>query len=139
MISKSERAYFNAAKAISKLSDHKQKLGCVVVSNHHIISSGHNSATKYHRLQAELDKKYFGDNCLGPMHAELDALLPLIKNKFDLSNSTIYVYREHKNGDYAIARPCPRCMQLIKSCGIRKMKYTTEDGFANEYIERNNL
>ena len=137
MISKTERAYFNAAKAISKLSDHKQKLGCVVVSNHHIISSGHNSATKCHRLQAEIDKKYFKEDChLGPIHAEMDALIPLIKNKTFLANSTVYVYREHKDGNVAMARPCPRCFQLIKSCGIKKIKYTTEEGYASESIGR---
>ena len=137
MISKSERAYFNAARDISKLSDHRQQLGCVVVNNHHIISSGHNSATKCHRIQAQLDKQFFGDECcLGPIHAELDALRPLIKSKADLTTSTIYVYREHRNGGTAMARPCPRCFQLIKSCGIKKIKYTTEEGFASESIER---
>lgn len=134
MISKSERAYFNAAKAISKLSDHKQQLGCVVVNNHHIISSGHNSATKCHRLQAQIDKQYFGCDCMGPVHAEVDALLPLIKNRVDLTNSTIYIYRRHKDNTNALARPCPRCMQLIKEQGIKKIKYTTEDGYASEVI-----
>ena len=32
------------------------------------------------------------------------------------------------------SRPCPRCMQLIKSVGIRRIKYTTNDGFASELI-----
>ena len=134
MISKSERAYFGAAKSISKLSDHRHQLGCVIVQNHHIISSGHNSATKCHRLQAEIDKNFFGCECFGPVHAEVDALLPLIKNRTDLSSSTIYIFRQHKDGSNATARPCPRCMSLLKKQGIKKVKYTTEDGYASEYI-----
>ena len=50
MISKTELAYFNAAKAVSKLSNHKHKLGCIVVNKHRIISSGYNSMDKFHRL-----------------------------------------------------------------------------------------
>lgn len=49
-LSKRERAYFNSAKSIAELSDHRCKLGCVVVDGHRIISSGHNSKTKFHRI-----------------------------------------------------------------------------------------
>lgn len=134
-ISKQERAYFNAAKAVSKLSDHKQQIGCVVVASHHIISSGHNSSTKCHRLQAELDQKYFNlNNSKGPVHAEFSALLPLINKRIDLRYATLYIYRQHKDGSFALARPCARCMQLIRTYGIRKIKYTTEDGYATEKL-----
>lgn len=134
MISKSDKAYFNAAKAVSKLSDHKHQLGCVLVHSHHIVSSGHNSATKYHSFQAQIDKKFFGCECKGPVHAEVDTLLPLIKQKYNFGGSTLYVYRQHKDGSLALAKPCPRCMALIKEQGIRKIKYTTEDGYAIEIL-----
>ena len=54
-LSKTDRAFFNSARAVSKLSDHHYKLGCVVVDRHRIISSGFNSKTKCHRVQAVLD------------------------------------------------------------------------------------
>lgn len=135
MISKSERAYFNAAKAISSMSDHKQKLGCVVVLGHKIVSSGCNSNSRKHKMQALLDKKEFGSECPGFLHAETDALLPLIRNNINLQFATIYIYREHKNGEVGMARPCSRCMKVIKRCGIQKIKYTTESGYAFEHIK----
>ena len=133
-LSRKERVFFNAARAVSELSDHHFQLGCIVVDHHRIISSGHNSRTKCHRLQAELDQKFFGTTSNGPVHAEVDALLPLINKHTDLSNATLYIYREDKSQNTAMARPCPRCMSLIKKYGIKKIKYTTYDGIATEKI-----
>ena len=137
VISKKKSAYFKAARSISELSNHRCKIGCVVVSSHKIISSGHNSATNTHAFQARIDKKYFGCECAGYLHAETDALLPLIRNNVDLSKASIYIYRRMKNGGVGMARPCPRCMSIIKQAKIRDINYTTDDGFANEYIVDN--
>ena len=134
-LSKTKKSYFKAAEAISLLSDHKCQLGCVIVNNHKIISSGHNSNSKGHGFQKRLDEKFFNDGkSRGCKHAEIDALLPLIRNKYDLSRASIYVFRKHKSGDLAMARPCPRCMSIIKEQGIRKIEYTTDFGFASEVL-----
>lgn len=137
LLSKREKVFFRVAKDIAELSDHHYRLGCVIVDHHHIVSSGHNSKTKCHPMQASIDKKYFNDSEIlqkGPLHAEVDALLPLIKKNIDLTGATLYVYREDKHHHIAMSRPCPRCMSLIKKCGIRKIKYSTPDGFATEKI-----
>ena len=123
---------FRAAKAVSGLSNHKQKVGCVVVNKHRIISSGSNSNDKCHKVQAMLDKQSFGCECSGKIHAETSALLPLIKANVDLSRASIFVYREHKDGTIACARPCVRCESLIKQCGIKKIYFTVDNGFAEE-------
>lgn len=133
-VGKATRAYFDAAEGISALSDHRCKIGCVVVRGHRIISSGHNSQHKTHAFQTKIDKEFFGCECAGYLHAETDALLPLIRNKSDLSNVSIYVYRKMGNGNMGMARPCPRCMKMIKKCGIKTIYYTTQDGFASEVI-----
>lgn len=133
-LGKSKRAYFKAAEGISSLSNHRCKIGCVVVSGHRIISTGHNSANKTHAFQAKIDKRFFGCECSGFLHAETDALLPLIKGGVNLSNASIYVYRKMKDGSIGMARPCPRCMSVIKQCGIRYINYTTYDGVASEVV-----
>lgn len=134
-LSKKEQSFFKVAKEMSTLSDHRCRIGCVIVDRHRVISSGCNSNSKYHRLQAEIDSKYFGCTCYGKVHAETSALIPLIKQKYDLSCATVYTYREDRNGDISMSRPCPRCMGLIKDCGIKRVYYTTSDGFAREYIK----
>jgi deoxycytidylate deaminase len=138
-MTKTEMAYFRAAKAMSELSNHpKHKLGCVVVKGHKIISSGYNSISKCHKVQAQLDMERFGvDYCPGKIHAEIDTLLPLIKRRVDLSKATIYVYRQHKNGDLAMARPCTSCQKVIRQCGITKVFYTTDAGYCCEKFSEN--
>lgn len=130
-----KKAYFRAAESISQLSNHRCQMGCVVVKGHRIISSGHNSATTTHAFQAKVDSNYFGCSCAGYLHAETDALIPLINQKTDLSQASIYVYRGMKDGSRGMARPCPRCMGVIKSLGIKKINYSTPDGFAEEIIQ----
>lgn len=44
----------------------------------------------------------------------------------------IYLYREYKDGSLAPSRPCPSCMAMLKDFGIKKIYYTTEDGYAEE-------
>lgn len=134
-LSKRERAFFKAAQAISELSDHHTKIGCIIVNKHRIISSGCNSNTKCHPIQAKLDTKYLNCDCSGKLHAEVASIIPLLKYKTNLSNAIIYTYRQYPDGSTAMARPCVRCLQLIKQCGIRRIRYTTADGFASEILE----
>lgn len=138
-MTKTERAYFNAAKSVSKLSDYyPHKMGCVIVKNHHIISSGYNSGTKCDPIQAKLDMKKYGCNCLGFVHAELNALLPFIKTNnsdYNLYGAIAFIYREHKNGTFANARPCSSCEMMLKTMGIKKIYYTIENGYAVEKIQ----
>lgn len=136
-MSKTERAYFRAARAVSKLSNHPNyKIGAIVVLKHRIISSGYNSDTKTHPLQKRYNQYRFTEDSHHKCHAELSALLPLIKSRMDLSSANIYVYREDKSHCLACARPCPSCMKLIRDCGIKKIFYSTENGYARENMNK---
>ena len=133
MISKTSKAYFRAAEAVSELSNYpRHKIGCVVVNKHRIISSGYNSATKCCPLQAKLDTEKYGVSCPGRVHAEIAALLPLIRDKVDLSAASIFIFRKHKDGTLAMAKPCSNCQKVIKQLGIRKVFYTIDYGYAAE-------
>ena len=132
---KKQLSYFNASIAMSEQSDYpKHKLGCVAVEKHRIISSGCNSTSKCALIQKQIDTKRFGGEHRGCVHAETDTLLPLIKANRDLSNCDLFVARKHKNGTLAMARPCAGCMSLLNACGIKRVFYTTENGYAMERI-----
>lgn len=133
-LSKKDKSYFKIASFASEQSDHRCKIGCVVVNNHHVLSTGHNSATDSHGFQARLNKKFFNMDSAGCKHAEIDALLPLIRSRVDLSKATLYIYRKNGLNSLAMSRPCPRCMSVIKECGIKRLKYTTPDGYAIETL-----
>jgi deoxycytidylate deaminase len=134
-LTKSHRAYFEAAKAVSELSDFKQQhIGCVAVAGHKIISSGYNSC-KTNPMQKRLNIHRFEADTPATIHSELACLLPLIKRKdIDFSNVTLYIYREHKSGNLALAKPCASCDALIRSLGIRSIYYTGNNSYINEEI-----
>ena len=135
-LSKSHRSYFKAAKAMAEMSKFKQvKMGCVVVYKHKIISSGCNGY-KTNPIQKKYNKyRFYEDDGQHSVHAEVDALLPLIgRNDIDFSHVSLYVYREYKNGNLALARCCNSCMELIKSLGIKNIYYTNHGGYSHEEI-----
>lgn len=43
-------------------------------------------------------------------------------------NSWMLVVRLKKDGTLAIAKPCQKCMNTLRSVGIKRVKYSTEDG-----------
>ena len=133
-LGKIKRTYFKAAEAMADLSDYAFPIGCVLVNRHRIISSGYNSKNNCHGFQARLDKQFFNLESKGCKHAEVDALLPFLKRKRNLSQATLYIFRKNKLGQVLLGRPCSRCISVIKTLGIRKLEYTTVDGYASEVL-----
>ena len=134
-LTRRQRSFFESAKAASLLSDYpKFHLGCVVVRKSRIISSGYNSITQYSSIQQKMDFKRFGGEHKGVCHAETSALLPLIRQRADLSSCVVYLYREHSDGTPVLSRPCSGCMSLLRAVGIRRVFFTVEGGYAVEDI-----
>ena len=70
------------------------------------------------------------------LHAEMAALISAskrLKSK-EFKYCTIYVARNLNSGGCGLARPCPACMEAIKKYGIQKIVYTTDSGYAIEFI-----
>lgn len=134
-LSKRHKVYFKAAKAISELSDFPRvKIGCCAVYRHKIISSGCNSV-KTNPTQKRLNMHRFDADTPATLHAELSCLLPLINRRdINFSDVSLYIYRENKSGDLALARPCASCEVLIRSLGIRNIYYTGNKSYISEEI-----
>jgi deoxycytidylate deaminase len=121
--------YFSKAREISKLSDFRRsKHGSVIVHNKNIISMAHNRG----KVFVEFTKRFQSEQSL---HSELAAILK-VKNKKVLKDSSLFVYRELKNGTPSISRPCDTCMRIIKSFGITHVYYSYEnpEGFKEEWL-----
>ncbi len=70
------------------------------------------------------------------LHAEMDAILRIIHQLDGIKNAKVFVYRETKDGKMAMARPCPACMAALVDHGVREIYYSTECGYAYEYITK---
>jgi deoxycytidylate deaminase len=125
----------NIADAVSKTSDFKRyHLGAVIANGSEILSVACNQS-KSHPLQKKYNQKResFAAENWTHLHAEI-ACISKVKNKKLLSGSTIYISRKTKHDENALARPCKACMQAIIDHKIKKIIYTTDDGFATEVI-----
>lgn len=108
-----------ASKQASRASaDLRHKLGAVIVKSGRVLSTGCNEI----RYSRELKNP--------TVHAEEAAILKLLKAKrlSDLAGADIYVSRVTTSGNCRLARPCSRCMGLIKSVGLSKVIYTNDVG-----------
>ena len=134
-LGKTRRAYFEAARAVSKLSDFPRiNIGAVAVYKHHIISSGYNS-NKTAPIQKQYNIYRFSDETPHALHAEIACLKSLVgRHDIDFKYVDLYIYREGKNHELALSRPCPSCMKLISELGIRNIYYTNNGGFSHEEI-----
>ena len=129
---------FSIARQVAENSDFtKTHVGCVIVYKNSVIASGHNT-NKTHPMQKKYNRIRSGrleDDGFAPkMHAEIMALSKLSEEDIDTRKLCLYTYRIRKDKDFGMARPCPSCMQAIKDMGIRKICYTTDDGYATETI-----
>lgn len=114
--------FLDLAKKLSYKSSYHHKIGAVVAKKNKIISLGFNKPNKTHPASPNRFKTY---------HAEFDAIIGI--DKKDLVGSTIYIFREHKNGNLASAKPCSDCAALIAHCGIKKVVYSDYNDI-KEYV-----
>lgn len=109
-------------------------IGAVAVYKGSIVATAWNT-NKTSPLQARYNVYRFRADTPDKAHAEC-ALVQKLRWRFgdslDWSKVHIYLYREYKDGRIGPSRPCPSCLALLKELGIKKIYYTTEDGYVEE-------
>ena len=73
-----------------------------------------------------------------PILSFIDKLSMSVKIRYldiNFSEIEIYVYRETKGGRKALAKPCAACTKALRDLGIKKVCYTTNDGYCEERYE----
>ena len=97
----------------AKKSTHRFKLGAVIGKGKRVLSKAHN-IRKTHPV--------FGSGEYNTLHAESNAIYKAVRQGYDLTGATIYIYRENNN----LAKPCKCCMGLIHKYGIKEVVYSGE-------------
>lgn len=131
-----KQSFFKVAHDEMNKSDYSgsARVGCAVYYKGSLLARGHNT-DKTSPLQKQYNRYRFPENDTpSKNHAELAALKKIRYLDIDFSQVEVYTYREWKNGRLAESRPCPSCMAFIKKLGIKNIKYTTRDGFAEEKL-----
>lgn len=99
------------AKARSKESVCRFKMGAAVIKRGKVLSSAPNSRKTHRR---------FGVGRFCTLHAETHAIYRAINRGHDVTGATVYVFRRHGT----LARPCPDCQAIMKQHKIREVRYS---------------
>lgn len=133
----------NKAKQLAKKSTYgTHRLGCILVYKHRIIGQGVNT-NKTHPMQKLYNKLYRNFTksdkpVLDLGHAEILAICSVpypIAKVIDWSKVKIYIARNCRGKKFGLAKPCGACQGLIRDTGIKKVFYTTNEGYAEERYE----
>ena len=134
------KRFFKFARSAAKWADYQgarsaPAIGAVAVYKGSIVATACNT-NKTSTLQARYNiYRYRDSDTLSKAHAETVLVQKLrwkFGNSIDWSKVSIYLYREYKDGNLAPSRPCKSCMAMLKEFGVKKIYYTTEDGYVEE-------
>lgn len=118
---------FRLAIKAAKFSERKRyQLSAVLFVNKKPCSIGYNDFVKSHPLMGN-------QNSLKRLHAEMNAVSGL-KHNWDMKDAFLVVCRVKKDGSLGMSRPCIYCREVLKNKGINTIYYTTEDGYAKEFL-----
>jgi len=100
---------FRLAAKASYQSDYKVKVGAALVIGKSVITG--RNIVKTHPI--------YGYS----VHAETNCLTHC--RKYDIIGSMMYIYRESR-GKPALARPCEKCMEILRKAKIKEIIYTID-------------
>ena len=111
--------FFRLAEKIAYKSDHRVKIGAVLVNKGQVLNVGYNKVGKTHPRY-----DWF-------LHAELDACLGI--HRHDLSGASLYLFRINRLGTVFNCRPCETCQSVLKELGVKSVCYTTGNMMIKNY------
>lgn len=117
----------NKLRIVKDKSDHKyHKLSAVLLYKGRPINFGFNSLRTDPKI-----KKY---SQVKAMHAEMSVIFG-VKNKEILKHCTMVIFREDREGNPAMAKSCDSCETIMREYGIKKVIYSTKDGWIKETLK----
>lgn len=117
--------YLQLARLLSAKSNYKIQVGAVIVKHSKPVAVGWNTVMSHPRWVTE--------KC-ATRHAEIAAF---VSTETSLKGATVYVYRAHRDGTPALARPCENCQAVLAHAGVRSMVYSIAEYpyFRKEFLD----
>lgn len=112
---------FKKATLEAKKSKMKHKHGCIIAKGTKIYSKGYNH--------------YIDDEKSCTLHSEMFAIYKMLKrSKNKLQRMTMYIVRVGPRNNFKYSKPCMHCLLNIKKYKIRKIIYTTNNFYCEEFV-----
>ena len=131
--------YFEMTKRVAMNSEfNRVHVGCIAIYKGKMIGSGFNSEKthpmQYHYNRYRLNDNVISTNLLPKIHAEIMCISSIKNQDIDFKKVKLFIYKIRNDQPFGNARPCPACMNAIMDMGIRNIYYTTDVGYAHEYL-----
>jgi len=117
--------YIETAINTAKANNARFRLAAIAVDKNGAIRGIGINSHKSHPAMSKLAKSYGHEDQIN-LHAELAAIL-----KARCEIESLIVVRLLRNGETALAKPCPICSAAISIAGIRNIVYSNEFGKFN--------
>ena len=117
--------HLNLAIKIAKASDHpRSKHGAVLIRGGSIMNVAKNT-NDYTSFGQRFRPRFKH----GPAsrHAEIACVLGL--DKSITKGTSLYVARVNKEGETRNSKPCEMCSAILEHTGVKRVFYTTDDGW----------
>lgn len=116
-LSKTDRSRLTRLLGTAQLSDRKSRHAAAAYRGGSLLAVGINT-TRVNSPYMETNGVPYPSE-----HAE-EAVLRQIR---DPEGTTVYVVRARRDGYPGLSRPCPRCSQLLRESGCKKVVYTVNE------------
>jgi hypothetical protein len=94
-----------------------------------LLAIGQNNPEKTHTQALVLAQRFNLQNEYPYLHAETDLISRLWGKHYVDSSLKMVIVRLNKRGQLRCSKPCERCDQIIRSLGLNKVWWSTENGF----------
>ena len=109
----------------------RRRVGCVIVKDNRIISTGYNGAPSGFEHCIDVGCLMVGDHCIRAVHAEQNAITFAAKHGISVKGAELYTT------DF----PCLNCARMIVNAGIKKIYYQNPypDLLSKEFLKRSGI
>lgn len=120
-----DKLFMETAERFSGLSRCvSNKVGCVIVKDNRIISTGYNGtlpeqqncAHKFPRYSKDQREVHYNWSLINEIHAEMNTISFAAKHGLSIDSATLY----------CTLKPCYSCLKNILQCGIKRIVYKNE-------------
>jgi hypothetical protein len=94
-----------------------------------LLAIGQNNPEKTHTQALILAQRFNIQNEYPYLHAETDLISRLWGKHYVDNNLKMVIVRLNKRGQLRCSKPCERCDQIIRSLGLNKVWWSTDNGF----------
>lgn len=126
------RKFFMHARHMAEMSDfYRAPVGCVAVIGNKIVATGF-SQQRTHPMQRYYNRYrdfHYQQNVDSKLHAEIAMLSSFRHFEISWGKADVYIYRICRSRPHGIAAPCESCARALADFGVKRVFFSTNDGY----------